>query len=73
MKITELRSGSGDWVGIYKDGVLLFEGHDITLYTLFNYILTNIEYESIEDEEPYLDRFGGNCPGTLEEYYNELK
>lgn len=58
---------AGDWMGLYKDGVLVHEGHDIPVWEW----LSHLGGESIYDEDakagPYLDEFGGRCPQTWEE------
>lgn len=45
MKFTIVRSDEGDWEGLYVDGVLVTEGHEVTATDVIDYLVMNTEHE----------------------------
>ena len=60
-KIRFLRSGAGDWVGLYIDGKLVREGHSISEEEIASLLLPKIEVKTVYGSE-YLDEYGNRCP-----------
>jgi hypothetical protein len=61
----------GDWVGLYKDGVLVHEGHDIPDWVWLQELGGDAVYDQYGKAD---DEFGGRCPNTwaeIEEVMNE--
>lgn len=66
--INTLQSGDGDWIGLYINGVLVDEGHELSPAEIFKAISKyfDFSFEDFYDEkESYLERFGGRCPKKL--------
>jgi hypothetical protein len=61
-KIRLLHAGSGDWVGLYIDGKLIMEGHDISAREVIDIFYPNCDYKSIYHEDEYLESYDGSCP-----------
>lgn len=64
----------GDWVGLYKDGELVHEGHEIPTWVWLQYLGGEELYDEDAKAGEYLDEFGGRCPKTwaeIEEVMNE--
>lgn len=59
-KYTLVSSQEGDWIGLYRDGVLVHEGHSIPESEMCRYL--GVEYESYEDHR--VDLYG-RCPNKL--------
>jgi hypothetical protein len=59
MNVQLLKSGAGDWIGLYVDGKLKMEGHSLRLEDVLESI--GIKAEAIEGSE-YLEEFGNRCP-----------
>jgi hypothetical protein len=57
-------SASGDWEGLYKNGVLLSEGHSIHIEDLFE--LLELDFEQLEAKEDWVEE-RGDLPEKLEE------
>lgn len=68
-KIRVLRSGAGDWEGLYVDGVLKAQGHSLQLRDVIDFILPGVDFKMIEHPDEYLESYGGHCP---EIYPDEL-
>lgn len=59
-----IRSDQGDWIGLYRDGKLLREGHSIPEDEVLDAL--GIEYGyTVWDEE--FNEHGGRCPDDLPE------
>lgn len=54
-----------DWVGVYKDGELRYEGHSISNEELLR--IADIDYEVKYIDHPNEELFWGGMPGTLED------
>lgn len=67
MNIKFLRSGACDWIGLYVDGKLIHEDHDIGPTTLLR--LLGIEYE-VKMGSDYLEEYGNRCPEKWEEIHD---
>jgi len=59
-KVHLIRSECGDWIGLYLDGKLVFEGHGLPACRLLEAL--GISYS---EEERDLSSSGGHCPKTL--------
>lgn len=67
MTIQLVYADTGDWVGLYKDGKLINEGHSFQEDDLLHHF--GIDYEAIYDVPTY----GAGLPQTYEEAANRLK
>jgi len=57
-------SGSYDWVGLYRNGELVYEGHELEPETLLSKL--GYEYEKREGSDT-LEEYGGRCPKDWED------
>lgn len=75
MKLHIVRSGSGDWEGLYIDNDLIVEDHylDVSdvLAALKKYFNFEFDYNYSTDND--LDRYGNGCPATFEEFERKEK
>jgi hypothetical protein len=62
-KITLVASDDGDWIGLYKDGVLEAEGHSLNERQVLEALGIPYEYRSINFERAALP----SCPAAVEE------
>jgi len=70
MTITVVGNPSGDWEGVYVDGILKFEGHSIQWWQMLKAL--GIEYTTFDaDDEWLLDR--GRLPEKLTEVKKETE
>lgn len=63
-----------DWIGIYKEGKLLLQGHSIDYYELLEKLGYNVDSKYIPNDD--LDEFGNQLPEQLSEiteYINSKK
>jgi len=71
-RVSFLRSGSGDWIGMYIDGKLVREGHSISEEEMVELLLPKVVVKTLYGSED-LEEFGNHCPNEwnkqLEEYY----
>ena len=65
MKLHIIRSEDYDWIGLYRDGELLHEGHSIQEEDLVK-LLGFEAGHSVKDQE-WFEQQGGRCPNTLPE------
>lgn len=69
MKLRLLKSGAGDWVGLYDElGLLVDEGHSLDWEWLLPRF--GIEIESVTGGE-YLEEYAGCCPQHWSEVQSE--
>jgi hypothetical protein len=61
-KIGFLHSGAGDWVGMYIDGKLAAEGHELQVETVAKLLEPQAEIVNVYSEDEDLDRYGNSCP-----------
>lgn len=54
-----------DWLGIYLDGKLVYEGHSITPGMLLS--LLNIPHRRVGVTDEFSEELGGRCPSELSE------
>jgi hypothetical protein len=57
-----------DWVGIYKNGVLVEEGHRIPIDNLFE--ILGVKFDIIHADQEWLEEFG-NLPDKIEDVKKE--
>jgi len=62
-KFTLVSSDQGDWIGLYRDGVLLNEGHSLSPREVLDAL--GLENESVEWGEEEFAKHGYRCPETL--------
>jgi hypothetical protein len=68
-KIRFLRSGGGDWVGLYVDGKLITEGHSISEEEMVRLLLPKADIKTLYGSED-LEEYGNHCPS---EWTEDLK
>lgn len=69
--IRVLRTGSGDWTGLYVDGKLTREGHNLdVMHAIMDVLGSNADIKNATVKDNYLDDYGNRCPGT---WPNELE
>jgi hypothetical protein len=64
-KVTIVSSFDGDWYGVYIDGVLASEGHQVNAQEVLESLGYTIEFK--EKNEAWFDKHGNRCPEKLEE------
>jgi hypothetical protein len=68
MNISLLHSGGGDWVGLYIDGILIEEDHNLSEDQILDILapIFGFSFESFWDKkESYLERYNNHCPKNL--------
>ena len=63
-----LRSGRGDWIGIYVDGQLVREGHELMPDEVLNALM--IRYEEVTTD--FAHNLLSGCPATWAEVESKL-
>lgn len=58
-----IKSDEGDWIGVYKDGKLVDEGHSLETVDLLRQL--GFEVATIEWDEEKFNEYGGHCPQEL--------
>jgi len=68
-KISLFHAGSGDWEGLYVDGVLKMENHSLDATELLVRLCEQLDFEftNLYSDDEYLERYGNRCPDTWEE------
>jgi hypothetical protein len=68
MKVHFLYNEAHDWVGLYIDGQLVFEGHNIGSRKLANILAEMFDWIVTSEEKScdWFDERGGGCPKELE-------
>lgn len=61
MKVKFLYSGDADWVGMYVDDTLVYEGHSIEPEDVVRHLGIPVFFH-IDKSESSLERFGYRCP-----------
>jgi hypothetical protein len=61
---TLVSSSSGDWEGLYKNGSLMLQGHNITVEDVFE--LLDLDYETVEAAEDWVEG-QGELPKKLQD------
>lgn len=65
MSLHIIRSEDYDWIGLYRDGKLLHEGHSIQEEDLLK--ILGLEYGHTVADEAQFNEWGGGCPYDLPE------
>lgn len=63
MSITIIRSEDYDWIGLYKDGKLLYEGHSIQEEDMIG--LLGFQHDHHVWTAETFEEHGGRCPEEL--------
>jgi hypothetical protein len=63
MSIHIITSDQGDWVGLYRDGLLLTEGHSLNERDALRAL--DIDFTHEEWDEAEFDKYGCRCPSVL--------
>jgi hypothetical protein len=58
-----------DWVGLYKNGELLCEGHSFSPYHIFEALEIDVDY--IEADNEWMDKVG-NLPQDIKDVKKEI-
>jgi hypothetical protein len=70
-QIRILRTGSGDWTGLYVDGELRREGHSLdVMHAIMDVLGSSADIKNVTIKDNYLDDYGARCPIT---WPNELE
>lgn len=66
MKIGLFHSGGGDWVGLYVNGNLVAENHNLDEAELLRELSKHLsfEFEDVWSNDEELDRYGNSCPSN---------
>ena len=69
MEIKLFHSESGDWEGLYIDGKLIAEDHNLDSQRLLRILekYFGYKFENVWSKDEYLERYGNSCPETWEE------
>jgi len=62
-------SEEGDWIGMYKNGKLLLQGHSIGYWDMAKALGFTVIYREKDNE--WFDKHGNRCPEELSEVKDE--
>ena len=58
-----LSTGSGDWTGLYVDGKLTREGHNLdVMYAIMDVLGSGADIKNVTIKDNYLDDYSNRCP-----------
>lgn len=65
MKVNLIRSEEGDWIGLYKDGLLVAQNHSLGPSEVLRAL--GIEHEDVTASMDLFEQWGYGCPIRLPE------
>ena len=74
-KIGLFHAGGGDWDGLYIDGKLIMEGHELAPEEIFRQLANyfSLDFVNVWSCDDELDRYGNHCPETWDEILEKEK
>jgi hypothetical protein len=76
-RVKILNTQSGDWVGIFVDGKIIFQGHDINVISVlrwseeYDFGYRDVEFKEINDKDEEYMYKAGRFPDSIKDLNGE--